>query len=313
VALDPRTGAVLAYVSGPADDPNAIAAGDVDPEEREQSLDRVADQVLPPGSTFKVLVSAAALAEGFDPADEFEDAAEYLAPGAGSPIGNAGDGVCGSGGTLTLTEALVVSCNTVFARLAVDLGGNAVAGTAEAAGFNAPIQWETGLVRSSIPPGSDLDADLGALAQTGIGERDVRATPLLMALIAGALGNDGVAMAPHIVDHRATGSGRIYDRTDPRAIARMFAADHAAALLEMMTAVVERGTGTAARMEGIAVAGKTGTAEGSGGPHAWFIAVAPADDPRIAIAVVVEGAGSGGRVAAPIAARVLAAWQGSDL
>ena len=310
VVIDVATGAVLAYVSSPSYDPNRIVAGTLDPEDAADAvIDRVADRVLPPGSTFKVIVSAAALDAGATPDTTFPDADEYLAPGSGSPIRNAGDGFCGNGENLTLTTALVVSCNTVFARLAVDLGGGALTIAAERAGFDQNLPWETGAARSSITAADILATDPGALAQTGIGERDVRVTPLLMAMIAAALGNEGIAMRPYVVDAVTTPSGDMVRSADPAALARMFDSGIAADLLTMMEAVVATGTGTAAQVDGLTVAGKTGTAEGSGGPHAWFIAVAGHDHPEIAIAVVVEGAGSGGRVAAPLARQVLEAWR----
>lgn len=310
VVIDIATGAVLAYVSSPTYDTNQVVSGSLDPEDAPEAIiDRVADRVLPPGSTFKVIVTAAALDAGATPGTEFPDADEYLAPGSGSPIRNAGDGFCGDGATVTLEQALVVSCNTVFAQMAVDLGAGAISAGAERAGFDRPLPWETGAARSSLTADDALSADPGALAQTGIGERDVRVTPLLMALIAAAVGNDGVAMRPYVVGAITTTTGDTVRSTPAEPLARMFDPRVAADLLSMMEAVVAGGTGTAARVEGLTVAGKTGTAEGSGGPHAWFIGVAGVEHPEIAIAVVVEAAGSGGRVAAPIAARVIEAWR----
>lgn len=310
VVIDVATGAVLAYVSSPAYDPNRVVAGSLDPEDAiDAVIDRVADRVLPPGSTFKVIVAAAALDAGVSPSTEFPDAEEYLAPGSGAPIGNAGGGWCAESGTLSLTEALVVSCNAIFARLAVDLGADPIVAAAERAGFDTYIPWETGAARSAVAAPGLLEADPGALAQTGIGERDVRVSPLHMALITAAIGNRGVAMRPYVVDSIRSASGEVVRRTAPTPLSRMFAAGVAGDLLEMMRAVVTGGTGTAAAVDGLTVSGKTGTAEGSGGPHAWFIGVAGVDQPEIAIVVVVEAGGSGGRVAAPIAAAVLKAWR----
>jgi peptidoglycan glycosyltransferase len=310
VAIDPRTGAVLAYVSSPSYDPNEVAAGDLDPTDEANTdalLDRVADHVLPPGSTFKVLVAAAAIRAGLGPDSEVAAGSSYTPPGGGMPIRNAGNEGCG-GDPISLTRALVVSCNTAFARLAVELGGDYVVAAAEAAGFNSPIPWETGAVISSIPSGGELQADPPSLAQSGIGERDVRATPLLMALIAAAVANDGMAMAPYVVDSVVAPDGEVLESTDPQILRRLVPRQAAMHLTEMMVAVVKSGTGGPAAVAGIDVAAKTGTAEGSGGPHAWIIAFGPADDPTIAVAVVVEGGGSGGRVAGPIAARVISAW-----
>ncbi|HUG75846.1 MAG TPA: penicillin-binding transpeptidase domain-containing protein, partial [Acidimicrobiia bacterium] len=203
------------------------------------------------------------------------------------------------------------SCNTVFAELAVDLGAGPIVAAASRFGFNARIPWELGNEPGVIPAAADLDADRPALAQSGIGERDVRATPLLMAMVAAAIANDGVAMAPHVVATRTAPDGTLISRYSPQSLGRVIPSVMAADLAEMMRAVVVGGTGTGATVGDVAVAGKTGTAEGGGGPHAWFIGFGPTDDPRIAVAVVVEGGGSGGGVAAPIAAQVIAAWRDS--
>jgi penicillin-binding protein A len=130
-------------------------------------------------------------------------------------------------------------------------------------------------------------------------------------MVAAAIANDGVAMAPHVVATRTAPNGSVISRHSPHSLGRVIPEATAARLAEMMREVVVRGTGTGAAVGEVAVAGKTGTAEGGGGPHAWFIGFGPTDDPRIAVAVVVEGGGSGGRVAAPIAARVIAAWRDS--
>ena len=310
VAIDPRTGAVLAYASTPAFDPNDIVDESINPTDDDLGdfmLDRAADRLLPPGSTFKVIVTAAALASGMTPDTEFDDATAYVPPG-GIAIHNAGDGDCISGNTLTLRDALVVSCNVVYAELAVDLGARAVVSAAEQAWFNRQLPWETGAALSMIPEMAALAADLPALAQSGLGERDVRATPLLMAVIASALGNHGVAMTPFVVGSVVAPDGEMIEEGSPEQLGRLFSVNVVDDLLEMMEQVVERGTGRQGQVDGVRVAGKTGTAEGAGGPHAWFIAVAPADDPTIVVAVMVEGGGSGGSVAAPIAARVIEAW-----
>lgn len=311
VAIDPRTGAVLAYVSSPTADPGPLARGEVSFEdflERPESLDRVAFRLLPSGSTFKVLVAAAALEAGMTADSLFEDLDEYLAPGAGQAIRNSDDRFCGTGDQVTLREALVVSCNTVFSRLAVDLGGSAIVEMAERAGFNQVLRFELGAAISSISSAVSLDADPGALAQTGLGERDVRVTPLQMAVLAGGIANGGVTMQPYVVDRVLTRDGSTLSATSPVQQGRIFSGEVAGDLTSMMIDVVSDGTGRAASLDAITVAGKTGTAEGSGGPHAWFIAFAPAENPTIAIAVLVEGGGSGGSVAAPIAADVLRAF-----
>jgi peptidoglycan glycosyltransferase len=311
VAIDPRTGAVLAYASSPAADPADVASGSVTIEEfvdRPESLDRAAFRLLPPGSIFKTLVAAAALEEGMTPDTTFEDLVEYLAPGAGLPIGNASGRSCADGDEITLRQALIVSCNTVFAPLAVDLGGDAIAGIAERAGLNSVLPFELGAAISSIPSGADLQADPAALAQTGIGERDIRVTPLQMAVIAGGIANGGQMMQPYVVDRVLTRDGSTLSSTGTSELGRIFSDAVADDLVSMMIDVVAEGTGRAADLGEVTVAGKTGTAEGTDGNHAWFIALAPAEDPTIAIAVVVEGGVSGGSVAAPIARAVMEAF-----
>jgi peptidoglycan glycosyltransferase len=313
VALDPATGAVLAYAASPALDPNDVSSGSIvvtDALSDPASLDRATFRLLPPGSTFKVLVAAAALEAGYGPDSTFTDSAEYLAPGAGSPITNVTGGTCGDGSEITLREALAVSCNTVFAALAVELGGGAIVDVAFRAGFNEVLPFELGAAISSLPTAIELDADPGALAQTGLGERDVRVTPLQMATIAAALGNGGEIMQPRIVDRVVSRDGTTLERTATVSLGSIVDPGVAADVVSMMEDVVTAGTGRAADLGDIAVAGKTGTAEGAGGPHAWFIALAPAENPTIALAVVVEGEGTGGTTAAPIAASVLRAWFG---
>jgi len=310
VAIDPRTGAVVAYASSPGFDPNDVVTGLVDPTDdaaQDRLLDRAGNRLLPPGSTFKVIVASAALRSGITSQTVFDDASEYVPPG-GIAIHNAGGGDCITGSTITLEDALVVSCNVVFARLAVDLGARAVVSAAERSWFNRDLPWETGAAESSIPGADSLDADTAALAQSGLGERDVRATPLLMAVIAAALGNDGLAMAPYVVDSVVAPDGEILDVTAPATLDRMFPASVVDDLLTMMEQVVERGTGRSGGVPGVRIAGKTGTAEGSDGPHAWFIAVGPIEAPTIAVAVLVERGGSGGAVAAPVASAVISTW-----
>jgi peptidoglycan glycosyltransferase len=311
IALDPRTGAVLTYASSPTADPAALASGSVDIEDfadRPEALDRAAFRLLPPGSIFKTLVVAAALEEGMTPDTTFEDIVEYVAPGAGLPIGNASGRSCTEGDEITLRQALIVSCNTVFAPLAVDLGGDAIAGIAERAGLNSVLPFELGAAISSIPSGADLDTDPAALAQTGIGERDIRVTPLQMAVIAGGIANGGRMMQPYVVDRVLTRDGSTLSSTGTSELDRIFSNDVASDLVSMMIGVVAEGTGRAADLGEITVAGKTGTAEGTDGNHAWFIAFAPAENPTIAIAVVIEDGGSGGSVAAPIARAVMEAF-----
>jgi len=192
----------------------------------------------------------------------------------------------------------------------VDMGGLVVNDIAERAGFNSILSFELGAAISSISTAEELDADLGALAQTGLGERDLRVTPLQMVILTAAFGNEGEMMNPYLVDAVLTRDGSTLQSTSPESLGLLIEPAVADDLVSMMIDVVTDGTGRAAARPDMDVAGKTGTAEGAGGPHSWFLALAPADNPTIAVVVVIEGEGTGGTVAAPIAARIIDAWFG---
>lgn len=324
VALDPETGAVLAMVSNPSFDPNQLIGLDAAPrgtaldEDPDQPLlNRATQETYNPGSTFKVIASAAAMDSGIaGPGTEFADVEAIGLPGSTATIRNASRDVCGDGTTVTLSTALARSCNTVFAALGIELGAVALVEQAEAFGFNVAPTADFETVASPIPSVDDFAGDLAAVAQTAIGERDVRATPLQMALVAAAVANGGQVMEPYVVAEIFTSDGTVQERTQPVVSRRAVSPATAASLAEMMERVVTGGTGTRAAVPGVRIAGKTGTAEVPGdAPHAWFIGFGPIDGgedgPGIAIAVLVENGGaagedaSGGTVAAPIAKAVL--------
>jgi peptidoglycan glycosyltransferase len=329
VVIDPATGAVLAMVSSPSFDPNLLAGDSVTDGESLSSdasrplLNRATAENYPAGSSFKVVVTAAAMeAGGLTPDSRLPDARELALPGSTSIIRNAGGEFCGDGHTLTLERALVVSCNTAFADLGMSLGAEALVGAAEAAGFNNEIPFELGAALSTIPSASQLHNDLPALAQTALGQRDLRATPLEMALIAASVANGGVIMRPYLVDGITDAEGGFLRTTTPAPWLRAMKETTASALASMMEKVVASGTGSRAAVSGLTVGGKTGTAEGPGGaPDVWFIGFARDphnnDRPQIALAVLVEAGGdrgtegSGATVAAPIAKTVIEAWFGS--
>ena len=331
VVLDPATGAVLALVSSPAYDPNllvsrATAAGDAlaaDPDR--PLLDRATGQSYPPGSTFKVVTTAAALETGIaGPETEFVDRVELELPGSTATIANFDGDVCRDGLTVNLTTAFARSCNTVFGQLGMDVGAVDLVAVAEAFGFNQPIPFEIDVLSSRIPPGSELRDDLPATAQTAIGQRDVQATPLQMALVAAAVANDGEVMTPHLIAEIFDADGEVETVTAPEVWRRAISPATAEVLTGLMERVVTSGTGGRAAVPGYRIAGKTGTAEvPDGPPHAWFIGFGPLDpEPGVtplAIAVVVESGGAageaatGGAVAAPIARSVLSAWLGVPL
>lgn len=322
VALDPRTGAVLVSVSSPSYDPNSLLGGDAavvwesllaDPNG--PLLDRATREIYPPGSTFKTVVTAAALDTATAvPETIFPDPEEFQLPGSTATISNAGGGVCNNGESITLLLAFIVSCNTTFADLSVQVGAEDVGISAEGMGFNTdiPFPWT---VPEAVYPIDLLAADPAALAQSGIGERDVRAAPLHMALVAASVANDGMTPTPYLVNRIFDADGNTVEAFQPGILSQAMDPATAAILNDMMQQVVGEGTGQGAAISGYAVAGKTGTSMGRDGfPNPWFIGFAPAEDPTIAIAVFFEGGEelgenvSGGGVAAPLAGDLMELW-----
>jgi penicillin-binding protein A len=317
VALDPSTGAVLGMASTPTYDPNQLSSHEpaaireyseqMDAQEIDPRLNRAIDARYSPGSIFKVVVSAAALSSGGYTADTVIPAPQELVlPGTSTPLENFGGSACDPSGRQSLLDALTVSCNTAFAQLGIDLGEQQVRDMAEAfgidgEGFDIPLTVEGSTVGEI-----ENDAQLGV---SSIGQQDVQLTPLQAAMIASAVANDGTLMSPYLVDQVRAPDLSVIDQTDPEELSEPVSADVADQLTEMMVSVVENGSGRRARIPGVTVAGKTGTAENAGPDHNWFIGFAPADDPQIAVAVfVANGGGTGGDVSAPIARDVMQAY-----
>ena len=322
VALNPATGAVLAMVSTPSYDPGLLLGTDaaaqwqalLDDPDRPLS-DRATRELYPPGSTFKTVVATAAIESGLaTPETTFPDPAEFPLPGSTATVSNAGGGVCNDGVSTTLLRAFVRSCNTTFARLAIEVGAEPIGTIADAVGFNRELVFPW-TVAESVFATDDLSRDPAALGQSGIGERDVRATPLQMALVAAAVANQGTVHDAYLVGRVFDSEGTEIEVTQPGTGSQAFSAETASIMSQMMERVVTEGTGRLAAVPGIRVAGKTGTATGEAGrPHAWFIGFGPVEQPTIAVAVFVESGGdvgesaSGGAVAAPIAAQVISEW-----
>ncbi|MDH3499143.1 MAG: penicillin-binding transpeptidase domain-containing protein [Acidimicrobiia bacterium] len=325
VALDPRTGEVLVAVSSPSFDPNSIVFGNpaefdrLQEDPAEPLLDRTIRETYSPGSTFKTIVAVSAVESGVAGPDTlFPNPQELELPQSTATIENFGGALCGSAEEVALEEAFLRSCNTTFALLGMRLAGDAVVSQAEAFGFNREIPYDFGVLPSVIPEADTFRNDLAALAQTSLGERDVQATAMQMALVAAGVANEGTIMAPYLVEQIFDADSNVDSTTEARAFAEVMGAGTAQVLREMMERVVTAGTGTRAQIPGVRVGGKTGTAEaGEGPPHAWFIGFAPVEDPRIAIAVVVANGGNvgenatGGAVAAPIAQEVMAFYLAS--
>jgi penicillin-binding protein A len=323
VALNPKTGAVLALVSHPTYDPNRLAGHDVkkvqqayqdlNEDKSRPMLNRaIGGDLYPPGSTFKVVTAAAALSSGkYDENTVVPGPATLDLPQTSVNLPNDFSGACGPGGKLSLTRALQISCNTAFGSLGLQLGGNALREQAQKFGFGDDLDIPLPVTPSKVP--ADMNAPQSA--QAAIGQFDVRVTPLQMAMVAAGVANAGVVMKPYLVQTVRAPDLDVIGETQPQQLSRAVSPDVAAQLTRMMEKVVSSGTGTRAQISGITVAGKTGTAQHGDGkaPHAWFIAFAPANDPQVAVAVVVEDGGElghegfGGSIAAPIAKKVMEA------
>lgn len=323
VALDPRTGAILALVSHPTYDPNQLAGHDLRAVQRAYTalnadpgnplVDRaVAGDLYPPGSTFKIVTAAAALSRGdFTTQTVLPGPARLKLPQTSSTLPNDFAGSCGPNDKVTLLRALQISCNTAFGSLGLALGGDALRAQAAKFGFGEPLSIPMKVTPSSVPAGMNPPQS----AQAAIGQFDVRVTPLQMAMVSAAIANRGRLMTPYAVKTVRNPDLTVIEQAQPRELSQAVSPTVAAQLTQMMQAVVEKGTGTRAQITGVAVAGKSGTAQQGNGqpPHAWFTAFAPANDPKVAVAVVVEDGGTagneaaGGRVAAPIAKAVMEA------
>ena len=323
VALDPQTGAVLAMWSNPSFDPNPISSHK--PRQIRQAWERLNDQTpnplqnlaatrgFPPGSTFKVVTAASALESGrFNPGSTFDDPVSFTPPQTSSTISNFSGGTCAGGGQITLADALRVSCNTTFAQLGLEVSGEMVRVT-RGMGFNERIPFDVQTEASTFQRADEDNLPRRSLA--GIGQGDVVTTPLQMALVAASIANGGETMRPRLVEEVIDASGGIVARPAEESLGTAMSESTARTLTEMMISVVESGTGANAQIDGLDIAGKTGTAQSVEGanPHAWFIAFAPAQNPRIAVAVFVQNGGSfgaeatGGTVAAPMARAVIEA------
>ena len=273
-------------------------------------LNRATSQTYPPGSTFKVITAAAALENGLGVNTSYAPAGQFLPAQTTSPIKNFGNEVCGG----NMTQALTQSCNVYFARLATQLPAGALAKTARDFGFGEAPPFDIGDVASRLPTDADLKSPAFA-AQSAIGQYNVAATPLQMALVAAGIANQGKIMTPRLVKEVRDPQGNVIRSIPPALWKTAVSPDVAATLTTLMEGVVDSGTGTAAQIPGVRVAGKTGTAQNATGqaPHAWFISFAPADAPKIAVAVLIENGGNlgseatGGKLSAPIAQQVMVA------
>jgi peptidoglycan glycosyltransferase len=294
IAIDPRTGAIQAMVSMPSYDPNPLASHEpktftatfkkLNGDEDKPMLNRAIADTKPPGSAMKVIISAAALQAGKTQESEIQAGDSYTPPGSGAVINNAESETCPSS-QVTLKEALTTSCNTGFARLGVELGADRVKKTAQAFGFEQTDLTVGNLEGSGLPvtasrtgamANPDGSTDEAALAQSSIGQRDVRMTVLQGALIAATVANDGKQMKPYLVQQELSSERRPLYTASPKVLRTPVNSDVAKDLREMMVSVVKNGTGRKAKISGFEVGGKTGTAQNGEGrpPHGWFIGFA---------------------------------------
>ncbi|MBG6237601.1 peptidoglycan glycosyltransferase [Mycetocola sp. CAN_C7] len=323
VAVEPSTGRILAMVSTPTYDPNLLASHDaqsvistyaaLEDDPLTPLINRATGgNMNPPGSTFKIVVAAAAIASGeYTPESTFDNPASLTLPGSSAVVYNWTRTTCGPGETVTLAEAIRQSCNIPLAELGMELGDEALREQAEKFGFNSEMALPTPTGVSVYP--SDLDE-----AQTGLsafGQFEVRASPLQMALVSAGIANDGTVMQPTLVD-RVTGRNlEVLKTFEPQVMSEALTEEQCVPLTDMMVEGVAVGQSNGARIEGVDVAGKTGTAQnGTDEPYSlWFTGFAPAENPEVAVAVVVENDGNLGRhssgniVAAPIAKKVIEA------
>jgi peptidoglycan glycosyltransferase len=313
-------------VSHPTYDPSTLATHDLKAStsawkslttNTNRPLDNraIAGRLYPPGSVFKLVTAAAALSTGkFTESSEIPGPATLDLPQTTANLGNDFGTACGPGGQVTLTRALQISCNTAFGWLGLHLGAKALQDQAAKFGFGQPLAIPMPVTPSTVP----AQLNQPQTAQSAIGQYDVRVTPLQVAMVAAAIANHGEVMQPNLIKAVLAPDLSVISQPTPKSLGSAISPDVAAQLTRMMQAVVADGTGTKGQISGVSVAGKTGTAQQAPGqpPHAWFTAFAPANDPQVAVAVVVEDGGKagneayGGTVAAPIAKAVIEAVLG---
>ncbi|MEO7589557.1 MAG: penicillin-binding protein 2 [Arachnia sp.] len=316
IAMDWETGEILALVSTPTYDPNRLSTLDLTEERNswdallnakdEPLKNRAVREVFPPGSTFKLVTAAAALESGLLPSTELQAPQSLPLPGSNRSMGNSTN--CG-GTTVTLEQALVTSCNTAFGNLGLQLTGDKLRATAEAFGFNADPTIDMPAAQSRFP--TELDPAQTALS--AIGQFDVAASPLQMLQVVAAIANDGHMMQPHVVRTVTGADLKVVRSIEPHELSRPLTEANAQLMQQMMESVVSNGTGRPARIDGMTIGGKTGTAQSDPDrpPYAWFVGYAK--DPKVAVVAFVQSADverddiSGGRVAAPIFKAILEA------
>ncbi|RBP97800.1 penicillin-binding protein [Bifidobacterium aemilianum] len=323
VAIEPKTGRILAMVNSPTYDPNLLASHDtakvneaysaITADESNPMLNRAASQLYPPGSTFKTVVAAAALESGrYEPDTEIPAGASYTLPNTSTQLTNVEGAANGSNGQISFRDALAYSSNTAFAQLGLQMGSSAIEDQAKKLGFGSSVTIDgsdtTGhpmkAVASKFP--SNLTDD--KLAISSIGQGDVLETPLQNAMVASAIANGGTLMRPTLVDRVRSNDLSVLSKTKPSTMSRAFSPQTSSKLTDMMEAVVTKGNPNLI-IPGVPVAAKTGTAQiglHNESVDGWVIGFAPADKPQIAVAVVIHNVSTLGSLAAgPIMKEVM--------
>lgn len=325
VALRPQTGEILAMASTPSYDPSPLASHRADEEKASwdaltgarppELTNRAIQQTYPPGSTFKLIDTAAALASGrYTPESQLTAAPNLTLTGTSTTLENYNGNACGTAATASLREALQRSCNTAFAQLTGELGEKAIRDQSAAFGIDTPdLEIPMPVATSTI---GDIP-DTASLQQSAIGQRDVALTPLQNAMIVAAIANGGQLMSPYLVKEIQGQDLASIDTTEPDRIGRAVDGGVARTLTELMVNNENSYSG-GGKITGVQIAAKTGTAEHGSDPkntppHVWYVAFAPAENPQVAVAVLVESGGdrnnlaaTGGAVAAPIGRAVIA-------
>ena len=323
VALEPQTGDILGMVSTPSYDPNTLASHDPAAQQRAYKgfaaadppvlSNRAISQIYPPGSTFKLVDTAAALQNGFTPDSQLTAARNIKLADSTTTLENYDGTPCGTGATASLRDALARSCNTAFAQLGGELGADKIRAQAESFGIGrSDLAIPMSVQASSVGPMSDTPST----QQSAIGQRDVRLTPLQNAMIVASIANGGQTMAPQLIKEVQSAQLDPVDTTQPDRMTRSMPPAVASTLTDLMIGSENRTQG-GGKITGVQIASKTGTAEHGTDPkntppHAWYVAFAPANDPKVAVAVLVENGGNraleatGGSVAAPVGRAVIA-------
>ena len=309
VVTEVKTGKILALVSYPDFDPNEIQDIWDDLLQNDSSsilVNRVTQGVYPPGSTFKIITALEYIRENPDTYQKYSYTCNGSYRNGDSKIS------CYHGanhGAINFERSFAKSCNSSFANIGMSLNRDSFEKTLEDLLFNRELPLTLTYSKSSVLVSDDMTTD--EMVQTSIGQGKTQVTPMHLNMITCAIANNGVLMKPYVIDHVENDTKSIVKSFKPNTYGRLITEEESAILRELMTAVVEDGTATKLKGLSYTAAGKTGSAEYNnikGDSHAWFTGFAPAEDPEVAVTIIVEGAGSGGDYAVPIARRIFDAY-----